>query len=115
MSGDHNQYQKPTCKDSLQIEGEEHMISYSTNWMGPINAKWIAEHGEHWSAGRIDIYGTDDAYPEEMGLPTMHTEDWNCFGDWLNSFQTDEIWDLDRLVAEYQKTNPPIRWHKERK
>jgi hypothetical protein len=90
------------------------MISYSTNWMGPINAKWIKEHGEHWSAGRIDIYGTDDAYPEEMGLPTMHTEDWNRFSDWLNSFQTDEIWGLDRLVAEYQKTNPPIRWHKER-
>jgi hypothetical protein len=25
MSGDHNQYQKPTSKDSLQVEGEEHM------------------------------------------------------------------------------------------
>jgi hypothetical protein len=23
MSGDHNQYQKPTCKDSLQIEAEK--------------------------------------------------------------------------------------------
>ena len=114
MSGDHNQYQKPTCKDSLQVEGEEHMITYSTNWMGPINAKWIKDHGEHWSAGRIDIYGTDDAYPEEMGLPTMHAEDWNRFSGWLDKFQTDEIWWLDRLVAEYQKTNPPIRWHKER-
>jgi hypothetical protein len=25
MSGDHNQYQKPTSKDSLQVEGEKHM------------------------------------------------------------------------------------------
>jgi len=43
----------------------------------------------------------------------MHEDDWNRFSDWLDSFQTDELWELDMLVAEYQKTNPPIRWHKE--
>jgi len=106
--------QDNTKTSATTTKGEECMITYSTNWMGPINAKWIKEHGDHWAAGRIDIYGTDGAYPEEMSLPTMHSEDWNRFSDWLDSFQTDEICWLDRLVAEYQKTNPPIRWHKER-
>ena len=31
------------------------MVTYSTNWMGPINQKWVEEHGDCWSAGRIDI------------------------------------------------------------
>jgi len=33
------------------------MISYSTNWMGPINRDWIAKNGDCWAAGRIDVLG----------------------------------------------------------
>jgi hypothetical protein len=91
------------------------MILYSTNWMGPLNRQWIIKHGGHWSAGRIDIYDSEDDYPQEMALPAMHSDDWRRFSGWLDTIKTAKVWDLDRLVAEYEKTNPPIRWHKEKK
>lgn len=88
------------------------MIRYSTNWMGPINPDWIKEHGEGWSAGRIDVYGTGP-YPDELGLPPMRSEDWARFSEWLDKLETEEMWTLRMIVWEYEKTNPPIRWLKE--
>ena len=68
------------------------MISYSTNWMGPINQKWTEEHGDCWSAGRIDIRGVpDESWGLEYGLPLMHVEDWNDFSGWLDDFETHEL------------------------
>jgi len=43
----------------------------------------------------------------------MRSEDWNNFGDWLWDFETDDKWNLKQLVAEYEKSNPKIRWWKE--
>lgn len=88
------------------------MVSYSTNWMGPINLKWIEEHGECWSAGRIDIYGiSDEDYRLEYGLPAMHTEDWNDFSSWLSDFETHELWEFDDIIAQYeQESGRKIRW-----
>lgn len=83
---------------------------YSTNWMGPVNLDWIKEHGKGWSAGRIDIYGDGLAYPDEVGLPPIKSEDWNRFSDWLDTVETDEMWNLRQLVTEYEKTNPKIQW-----
>jgi hypothetical protein len=85
------------------------MKTYSINWMGPINTKWIKENGSHWAAGRIDVYG-DEPYPDEIGLAPMHGEDWGRFGRWLDTLKTEDTWPLDRLVREYEKDNPPIRW-----
>ena len=90
------------------------MIAYSTNWMGPINPSWIKKNGDYWSAGRIDVRGTDDPYGDEIGLSPMHTEDWIKLGAWLQDFKTNTMLDLNQIVQEYEKTNPPIRWFKEK-
>ena len=60
-------------------------VSYSTNWMGPINSEWIARHGTGWSSGRIDCRGTglDPMYGDEIGLRPMRTADWRSLGVWL--------------------------------
>lgn len=85
------------------------MVYYSTNWMGPINSQWIKEHGEGWSAGRIDIFGLD-ATSAEMSLPPLRTEDWNMFSAWLDTIKTDSTYTLPQLVELYEKTNPKITW-----
>jgi len=90
------------------------MIRYSTNWMGPINAQWIRENGNHWAAGRIDCSPTEDnPWGTEIGLPAMHQSDWNSFSRWLWDFQTDTVWTLKELTEEYEKTNPKITWWKD--
>ncbi len=95
------------------------MISYSTNWMGPVNINWYHERGltetvtktltedsaftakkkgdvfsytditERWSGGRIDVYGTGEPYGDELGLPIMHGEDYARFSVWLRKFKTE--------------------------
>ena len=90
------------------------MIQYHTNWMGPINENWIAKHGNGWSAGRIDIYGVpDEPWGVEYGLPPMRTEDWNDFSDWLQDFETEELWELEDIIARYEETHRKIRWVKD--
>ena len=89
-------------------------ISYSTNWMGPINTKWIEENGEGWSSGRIDIMGPESPWGGELSLPPIRTEDWNRLSEWLWDFETDTLYTLKELVEEYEKTNPKITWLRER-
>ena len=92
----------------------EVVITYSTNWMGPINEDWIAKHGTCWSAGRIDIrddskHGYDGWY--EYSLPPMHKEDWNDFSGWLWDFQTNDLWEFDDIIAQYEDVSgKKIRW-----
>jgi hypothetical protein len=125
------------------------MISYSTNWMGPINTQWYEERGltkmvthtcesemqrdilrkrypgieigdsfereeitTYYGAGRIDIYDVPgEHYPLEYGLEPMHGEDWNDFGDWLESFQTHELWEFDDIIKLYEDASGrKIRW-----
>lgn len=117
-------------------------IRYSLNMMGPWHEGWYRERGltrkatkvlekdsflsdkkagdvveyeeitEYYSAGRVDIYGTGP-YPDEMGVPPMRSDDWNNFGDWLWTFETDDVWTLQQLVEMYERVNPKIRWWKE--
>ena len=87
-----------------------HKISYYLNWMGPINTNWIEKHGSQWSAGRIDISGTEEHYDPEIGVPPMHSEDWDNFGNWLNTHTSETAQSLKQLVFEYEKTNPRILW-----
>ena len=81
--------------------------------MGPVNYDWVKEHGEGWCIGRIDVYGTDSDYPEELHLPMMRAQDWGRFTEWLHTVETDFMWTLDQLVGQYEKTNPRITWWKE--
>ena len=91
------------------------MVTYSTNWMGPINKAWCDEHGNHWSGGRIDIYGVPgEDYPIEYGLPIMHSEDWNALSDWLDNLETDELWSFEDLIGNFQLIHDTkIRWWKD--
>jgi hypothetical protein len=87
------------------------VISYSTNWMGPINQEFINEYGSHWSGGRIDIYDVPgEDYPIEYSLPLMRTEDWNDFSDWLDTLETEELLSFEQIIEQYGK---PIRWWKD--
>ena len=100
------------------------MITYSTNWMGPINLNWyeerkLLEEGSvepttYYSAGRIDIRDSSkEGYDgwNEYSLPPMHGEDWNDFSDWLESFQTHELWEFGDIVKLYEDASGrKIRW-----
>ena len=115
-------------------------IRYSTNWMGPVSMNWYEQRGlvetkmitleedstfsglkagdqyeskeitTHYSCGRIDIMGTDDPHGDEIGVPPMRSEDWARFGDWLETFETDDVWTLEQLVELYERDNPKITW-----
>ena len=100
------------------------MITYSTNWMGPVSLRWYEERGLleadgvtptiRYSAGRIDIRDdSKEGYDgwHEYSVAPMHGEDWNDFGDWLEGFQTHELWEFDNLVAHYEAASgKKIRW-----
>jgi len=78
--------------------------------MGPINSDWIQKNGNHWAGGRIDVYGSEE-YPDEIGLPIMHVEDYGKFSEWLDSFTSIAMWTLEELVLLFEKqTKIHIRW-----
>ena len=104
-------------------------IRYSTNWMGPISIDWYKQCGltrpaffrfkdqdvetveitESYSAGRIDVRDGSE-YGDEISVPPMRTEDWHRFGEWLETFETDDVWTLEQLVELYERVNPKITW-----
>lgn len=90
------------------------MITYSTNWMGPINMKWIEKHGTGWSAGRIDIrdhtkLGYDGWH--EYSLSPMRNEDWNALSDYLWELTTEELLPYDTLIEQFEEHyGKKIRW-----
>ena len=85
-------------------------VSYSTNWMGPVNKAWIEKNGKQWAGGRIDVHG-DVPEHTELGLRIMRIEDWWHFTRWLDHFVTPEIWTTEQLVQAYEFHNPKIRWY----
>ena len=91
------------------------VITYSTNWMGPINENFIEEYGSHWSGGRIDIYGAPGhPWGFEYSLPIMRTEDWNNFDAWLEDLETETLWTFEQIMETYlQETGHVIRWWKD--
>ena len=119
-------------------------VRYSTNWMGPVSMKWYRDRGlvrvethtqeedskftgrkagdqyelelitQSYSCGRLDVRGTGDPYGEEIAVPTMTSDDWARFGNWLDTFETDDIWTLAQLVELYERTNPKITWDEQK-
>ena len=89
-------------------------VSYSINWMGPINMKWIEEHGDCWSAGRIDIRDSSkEGYDgwHEYSVAPMKTESWNKLGDWLWDLETTEVLDYEMLISIFEgETGHKIEW-----
>ena len=92
-------------------------VRYSTNWMGPVSTQWYTDRGldmnkEPYSAGRLDFWNPNNQsiYSDEMAVPPMRREDWNSFSEWLETFESDGVLSLNEIAAEYEKTNPPIRW-----
>jgi len=113
------------------------MITYSTNWMGPVSNGWYDDHNipfvlkmstsrfipvqeyksytENYSCGRIDIYGLDEEEywggKSEYSLGVMRTEDWNAFGDWLDELETPTLCPYKELISNFEKVyGQPIRW-----
>ena len=78
--------------------------------MGPISKEWCDKHGNNWSIGRIDVYGTDEDYPVELPLPMMDSTDWMSFTNWLYNVTTENVYTLEQLVEEYEKNHRPIKW-----
>ena len=74
------------------------------------------ELAQDWAGGVI--YMTDDPCSETLGdcveLPMMHIDDWKSFADWIEGFETDDAWTLEKLVRAYEQKHSPIRWfHKD--
>lgn len=116
------------------------MVSYSTNWMGPVATRWYEERNipfeiretsgkilpkteykhflESYSCGRIDIYGLDESEhwggKSEYSVSPMRTEDWNALSDWLDDFETHELWSFDDIITQYeQERDTKIMWWNE--
>lgn len=86
------------------------MITYNTNWMGPVNLKWIEEHGDNWMAGRIDMYGESlGNYDEAIGVPLIDKKDWQALSEWLGTYMTEEP-DYDVLNTFQEKTGHIITY-----
>lgn len=116
------------------------MITYSTNWMGPIATRWYEDNNipvlkEEWktsimngnkylhkeyvsySGGRIDIYGLSEQNHycgrDEYGLPVMLTEDYNALSEYLNQLETVTVWSYEDLIKNFeQHLGHSIRWFK---
>ena len=105
------------------------MISYSTNWMGPINLYWYEERGLleadgvtptiQYSAGRIDIRDdTKQGYDgwDEYSVAPMHSEDWNALSDYLLDLTTEELLSYNELIEQFETHyGKKIRWADESK
>lgn len=88
------------------------MVSYNTNWMGPVSLNWTEKNGNDWCVGRIDVYGTGSDYPEELHLPTMKSDDWYRFSSWLDTIKTVEMLTTEQLVDWYEtETGWRITWY----
>lgn len=98
------------------------MITYSTNWMGPINLNWYRERGlleegsveptTYYSGGRIDIHGVpDNLWGIEYGVAPMHGEDWNALSDYLLNLTTPKLLLYNELIEQFETHyGKSIRW-----
>lgn len=96
------------------------MISYSTNFMGPISLQWYRDRGidhklQQYAGGRIDVYdlNEDDYYAGRtaIGLPIMKAHCFNALSDFLRGFKSSELLSYDDIIALYYADgNPQIEY-----
>ena len=106
------------------------MITYSTNWMGPIATRWYEDNNipyvegktfvskytgksitpkdyEQYAGGRIDIYGLDESEhwggKSEYSLPVMPAKDWNAFSEWLDKLESSVLLTYKELISDFEK------------
>jgi len=116
------------------------MITYSTNWMGPVATRWYEENNipyvlkmtsgkfgpakeykdftESYSCGRIDIRGLDNEEywggQHEYSVAPMRTEDWNALGDWLDNIEDESLTTYKELISQFEKVYTQlIRWQQD--
>ena len=66
---------------------------------------------QSYSCGRIDCRGTGlGPYGAEISIPPMTEQDWGRFSRWLNTFETDTMWNFKDIVELYERENPKISW-----
>lgn len=117
------------------------MITYSTNWMGPVATRWYEENNipyvlkttsgkfgpvkeykdftESYSCGRIDIRGLDNEEywggQHEYSVAPMRTEDWNALGDWLDNIEDESLTTYKELISQFEKDyGKTITWATEK-
>lgn len=101
------------------------MITYSTNFMGPINLQWYRDRGiafinkgtpaTLYAGGRIDVYGVseNDYYggKTEIGLPIMTATSFNSLSDFLRGFKSSSLLTYDQIITlYYAEGNPKIEY-----
>jgi len=99
------------------------MITYSTNWMGPIYTKWYEDNNitsQSYSGGRIDIHGLceEDHWggQSEWGVNLMKSESWDMLTEFLDNYKTENLVGPDVLIGEFEKeTGHKIEWWKDNK
>ncbi|QEG11272.1 hypothetical protein KPN4_86 [Klebsiella phage KPN4] len=114
------------------------MITYSTNFMGPVSNNWYTRMGipytevtepnrfadggqltrkvfaKRYAGGRIDVHGTDDYFGQEIGVPIMEAESWNELQQFLWTFSSDKVLTLEQIVQALEdETGFRIVWFKE--
>jgi hypothetical protein len=40
----------------------------------------------------------------------MHSQDWDRLSAWLDGLETEEVWSLVDLIAEFEEHHPPVKW-----
>jgi len=113
------------------------MVTYSTNWMGPVSTRWYEDRRvpfewretsgkifekmqykhylESYSCGRIDIYGLDEQEHwcgrGEYSVAPMRTEDWNELSDYLDKLESTVLLTYRELISDFEKEyGRGIRW-----
>ena len=113
------------------------MITYSTNWMGPISTRWYEDRRipfewketsgkifektqyrhylESYSCGRIDIYGLDEQEHwcgrSEDSVAPMRTESWNLLSDYLDDYESSELVSYEDLIEDFEtRSKHKIEW-----
>jgi len=115
------------------------MISYSTNWMGPVSMNWYEENvpmiekphysigtheniivripETHYACGRIDIRGLDEEEYwsgwHEYSVGIMTQTSWNKLSSWCRAFESETLLTYDQLIENFENdTNYKIEWFK---
>jgi hypothetical protein len=101
------------------------MISYSTNFMGPINLQWYRDRNIPfknnttpaimYAGGRIDVYGLSeqDYYggTTSIGLPIMTAASFNAFSEFLSQLHSSSLLSYKDLVMLYLASgNTPLEY-----